>query len=240
MPLTACDYCTILDMQTPPPFSPPSAPPPKKSNTGLIVALVLCFLAVCCVLPVVVAGFFGFSFFNKMSPLISCEIGFEEAQQAITMYSSEHGGKLPKAATWQDDIRPYFAKMEKKFDSAKGPFKNLKTFPPQGDWVCTDDQSRKTGIAFNSELSGRNINDIKNPYATPMLFEVERTGTNLSEAYKERPRSTSPRFMGSPRDWIVRYVKGSKSKKGDFTFGDSDSKDGVDSKGKSNDNSDDN
>lgn len=212
--------------------------PQKKSKTGLIIAIVLGVFGVCCVLPILGGGFFGFNLFKKLTPMIGCVIGMDEAQQAIRLYADEHSGKLPNAKTWQDDLRPYYSRVEKD-GKDKPPFK---TFPVDGEWVCNDDKDQRTGIAFNSELSGKKLADIKDPYSTVLLFEVDQPGMNQSATYKYRPKNTGPKLFGEHRDWLYINVSGAlHQKSGNFNFdsGDdsSDSKSKSGAKGKSSDSS---
>ena len=195
----------------------------------------------CCVLPGLLLGYMGFLGVKKAGPMFGCIIGLDEGQRAMRMYADEHDGKLPNAKTWQDDIRPYYSRVDGS-SKDKGPFK---TFPAEGEWVCNDDKEQRTGIAFNSDLSGKKLADIKDPYSTVLLFEVEKIGTNQSEPYKARPDSTAPKFFGNNRGWLSIHVLGAlRQKDGNFKFDSSDdsddSKDKSGSKGKSSDSSDDN
>lgn len=180
----------------PPPYGP------KKSSTTTIIFIVLGVCAVCCILGVLGvagAGYFGF---KRTQNMIACAIGFEEAGKALSAYADDHGGKLPKADKWQDEIRPYFVKQMQK-DEDQG-VKMFGSFDPAGDWVCKDESGSgpSTGIAFNSDLSGLKVDDIKNKGTTMILFEVPKTGSNLSQPYVELSDSTSPKIFGKPRGWI--------------------------------------
>lgn len=184
--------------------------PQKKSKTGLIIGLVVGGIALLCVLPIAVLGYFGANLVNKkVTPVVGCSVGFVEAQQAMIQYADAHGGRLPKAQTWQDDIRPFFEKVDK---NSGVPLKSAKVFPANGDWVCTDEKNTRTGIAFNSKLSGAKISEILDPSTTPMLFEVERTGTNLSEPYRFRRQDLAPLVLGEHRTWIVMYVGATRAR----------------------------
>ncbi|HVL39177.1 MAG TPA: hypothetical protein VM328_07280, partial [Fimbriimonadaceae bacterium] len=66
-----------------------------------------------------------------------------------------------------------------------------------------------TGMSFNSELSGAKLQEIKEPYETVLIFEVEQPAANLSGEYTARPKSSGPPFMfGERRDWFFVTIKG--------------------------------
>jgi hypothetical protein len=183
-------------MGAPPPYGP------KKSNTTTIVFVVLGVCAACCILGavgVVGAGIWGV---RKSSPTIACALGFEEVARAMKAYTDEHGGKFPKADKWQDELRPYFVK-QLALDEDDGA-KMFGTFDPDGVWSCKEDSSggTMTGIAFNTELSGKNVKDIQNKRTTYILFEVPKTGMNLHDTYTQLSETSSPRIFGQPRGWF--------------------------------------
>jgi len=182
---------------------PPYGGPRKKSNTTNVVLIVLGVCAACCILGVIgtaAAGYFGF---KKIKDTVACTLGFQQAADAMQDYVDDHNGKLPPAATWQDAIRPYFAKQQQKSENNDGS-KMFGSFDPNGAWECKDDSAppRITGIAFNSDLSGKELATIKNKSTTIILFEVPKSGTNLNMAYTELTESSSPRIMNSPRGWL--------------------------------------
>jgi hypothetical protein len=181
-------------MAGPPPYGP------KKSNTTTIVFVVLGVCAVCCILGVAGAVFAGIWGVRKSSATIACVFGFEEVGRAMKAYTEEHGGKLPKKENWQDELRPYFVK-QLEMDEEEGA-KVFGSFDPDGVWVCKEDNGNTTGIAFNSDLSGKNLKDIANKRTTYILFEVPKTGMNLSEKYTELSEASSPKIFGQPRGWF--------------------------------------
>ena len=195
---------------TPPP--PYYGNAPKKTNTTTVVLIVLGICAVCCILGVVGIGGLSFWGFNKAKNFVACSAGTAEVAQAIKQYAEDHGGKLPDAKTWQDEVRPYFrtfAENQKKKASFIG------TFDPDGMWGCKDESGPgMTGLAFNSDLSGKKLSDIKDPDQEILLFEVERPAMNLNEPYHEMPEESSPKIMNSPRGWIKVTVNGDMVTKG--------------------------
>lgn len=199
-------------MQTPPPFSPPGNPP-RKSNTALWIVLIV---VLCVVIPcggLVALGFFGMNWFGKtLGPMARCAILFEGVRNSVEMYTKEHDGTLPKAETWQDDVKPYYAKWRDREGKDMGPFT-----PPSadGEWAC-EIEGRKTGLAFNSKLSGKKWEEIDQRRTTILIYEVETVMRNANGPYKERPKSSSPKLMGNPRGWIEIPVEGSVD---DFKIG---------------------
>src|SRR5579885_3675835 len=159
------------------------APPPpyyglpqKKSNTTTIVLIVLGVCALCCVLGII--GFVGLGWMglNRAKSTIACTVGFEEAALAMQDYVDDHNGKLPPADKWQDDIRPYFSR-HRDDDMRHTPKMFGSSWDPKGDWTCKDENNgTTTGIAFNSDLGGMLLKDVKNPSSTFVLFEVPKTG----------------------------------------------------------------
>ena len=195
-------------METPPPFNPQPSyapPPPKKSKPGLIIGIVVVAILFCCGGPLLLGGLGGWWAFNKIGPFVTCAISMSETKKAILAYEKENG-HFPPAATWQSDIAPFYTKI---VDSAKskndrGPFK---TWNIDESLVCTTEPS-PTGVAYNEDLAGKKLSDIKDPYTTYLLFEVPQTGMNLHEKYTHRSESTYPKLMDKKRPWLEEPVSG--------------------------------
>jgi len=169
-----------------------------------VLIVVLCVVIPCGGL--VALGFFGMNWFGKtLGPMARCAILFEGVRNSVEMYTKDHDGVLPKAETWQDDVKPYYAKWREGEGKDMGPF----TPPPaDGEWAC-EIEGRKTGMAFNSKLSGKKWEEIDQRRTTVLIYEVETAIRNANGPYKERPKSSSPKLMGSPRGWIEVPVEGS-------------------------------
>ncbi len=193
--------------QAPPPFQPV---PPRSSGTRVWLWILLISVG-CCVLLCGGLGIVGYGAFNQMGSVAGCAMSYEMARASMLAYSMEHGGKLPDSATWQDDARPYYARIYAK-NMAALKKAHMEGFfgptSPEGDWSCRADGNRRTGMAFNAELSGKKVADVKNPMVTVLLFEVDRQGRNLSEPYKERPESDAPKLFGKSRPWLTVEVGG--------------------------------
>jgi hypothetical protein len=188
---------------TPPPFAPPT----RKKNTTLIVVIVLVCLAIPCI-GTIALGLMGLNVFNKaIKPAAGCAIAFTDLQRAMERYADDHDGKLPDAAKWQELIKTYYFEQSSRRDA--GPF-DVK-LAKQGPWGCDTDGDGKlnTGIAFNSQLAGKKLDEIKDPYSTVLLFEIEEPALNASMPYKPLPRETGPFILGGERrEWFRVNVKG--------------------------------
>ena len=151
-------------------------------------------------------GMGGLAFwgFGKMKGFAGCGFAFGDVQKALLRYADSHGGHLPNAATWQDDIR-------NDYNAVKTPKAKLGPFPEmsaQGDWGCADEKGAMSGMAFNSDLSGKKIADITDPAGTIMVFEVSSPAKNLNKPYKPGAFLESPLIFGTHRGWMEAPVQG--------------------------------
>lgn len=180
---------------------------PRKSPTTIIVVIVLACLFFCALCAV--GG--GIMFWNLIKntgalKLSGCLIDFSNVSHAINEYASDHGGKMPDAKTWQDDVRPYYARIFAQTGS-QNPFSSMK---PDEDWGCeTDKPGIKTGMSYNSELSGKDLASLTD-WGTIELFEIDKPMRNAASPYIARPLAGSPILpkMNSPRGWMVVTVDG--------------------------------
>jgi hypothetical protein len=184
---------------------------PRKSPTTVIVVVVLACLACCC-LCAVGGGFWAYSALNKNGfikatvQLSGCMVDFSNVSHAINEYASEHGGKLPDAKTWQDDVRPYYARITREREN-QNPFGAMKS---DGDWGCDTGGPRgRTGMSFNSNLSGKDLATISD-WSTVVVFEIDKPQKNASGPYTVRPLANSPTLgnLPSPRGWIDVSLEG--------------------------------
>jgi len=187
-------------METPPTYMPPR----PKNKTAMIVWIVIGVFFGCCILPIGLVTGLGFWGFSKVKSFAGCMFAYQDVQRGVLKYAGEHGGKLPKAETWQDDVREsYRASMRPKREM--GPFEEM---APDGDWGCKDSNGVMSGMAFNSDLSGKKLDDIKDQVSTIMLFETEHPAKNQHEKYQPRDFANSPLMFGSHRGWMEVAVSG--------------------------------
>jgi hypothetical protein len=66
-----------------------------------------------------------------------------------------------------------------------------------------------TGMAFNSDLSGKKMAEVKDPYGTIVIFEIEKATRNAHGTFKARSKENSPKIMGERRGWIEMPLQGS-------------------------------
>lgn len=153
----------------------------------------------------------GWNFLKKTAfPMAGCFIGFEEVRNSIVAYSEDHDGKLPNAKTWQDDVREYYRKESARQKKEKGP---VQSFKVDGLWGCTLEDGSQTGIAFNSELSGKKVSDIKDKNDKILVFEIEKPSLNANQVYKAR-KDPPPKIFGSERGWLKIPLRGELSSDG--------------------------
>lgn len=217
-------------MATPPPFQSPTGSE-QTSRRGLKVFLAI-FVFV--LVPCGIGGYFLFNLTKKLVklageniiPVANCALSMQAMRDAMVLYANAHGGVLPKAENWQKDIQPFYKQALSKRDFQKsmpGNFPSeLRITPiaPEAEWACSFANGVKTGIAFNKDLAGKKLADIKEPKTTILLFEVAKPGTNLAEPFKPLARADSPKILGSNRDWITMPVEGEMT----YTMGENDAK----------------
>jgi hypothetical protein len=81
----------------------------------------------------------------------ACQSNLKQLAQALRRYAADNGGRLPAATHWREALREY----------ATNPYV----------FACPERPDR-TAFAFNSALGGRRLKDIRDPDATPLLFET--------------------------------------------------------------------
>lgn len=141
----------------------------------------------------------GFLGFNAVKPLVGCAASYSLVEKALVEYVKENDGKVPNANTWQDDLRPYYAKVDKDGNEVLGVFK------PDGEWSCTA-SGQKTGIAFNTNVSKEEYEKLDQD--TVIIFETDRVSNNQNWPYTPLRKSESPKIFGTPRGWLTITPKG--------------------------------
>jgi hypothetical protein len=142
-----------------------------------------------------------------VGPMAGCAVNFEATRDAIREYAKDHDGRLPNAATWQDDIKEYVNRQLQHKKEVEEML-DAKVMNTEADWGCYINETRTTGIAFNSDLSGKLLTDVKEPWNTWIIFEIEKPRKNAAEKYVPLPNSSSPTMMGEPRGWIRMPLDG--------------------------------
>lgn len=199
-------------MQTsPPPFQGGA---PAKSNSKIIlwVSLAAVLLVVFLCGGLVWAAYSMVTGVGKsIGTVAQCPMTFELVSEATKAYAQENGGKLPPAKTWQKDIAPYYsklaAKLEKQMEDV--PFLKIKPQAITTPLSCTMG-TPAPAIAYNSEVAGKKLTEIKDPNSTVLFFEKLGTpAMNLAAAYKDTGEKA--KLFGEPRDLLKVYVEGNKN-----------------------------
>ncbi len=189
--------------------SPPQYPgAPKKSKTGLVIGIIALAVVLCCCGCLGVGGYFFKNALKGGTGLVGCSAAMGMERAALLTYAEKHGGKLPAARTWQDDVKPYL-KRDKDLDDPNMPFK----IPGANDDFC--DKEGGTTIALNAAVAGKKLDAIKDKSDTIALFEVKGRGRNRSAPWSEPSFASSPEFiMGKRRGWIRIPLEGAAVFKG--------------------------
>jgi hypothetical protein len=173
--------------------------------TCLIAGLVVVGL---CVVLAVVAGLFFRNVWGQVSATAGCIGMFETVHGAMIAYSMENGDRLPPAADWQPAIEKYYARLYQRLKDQGMPKDFLP--PAPGEVLQCKWEGRTTGVAYNAEIAGSNVKEIKNPRQAVLIFETDTVGISQTKIYAPKPSAKAPRLFYNERDWIVYYVEGNK------------------------------
>lgn len=176
-------------------------PPVQRSNNKLLWGIVIGVVSLCC-LGVIGLVVFGYGLVRKAIPLVVCGVRFERVRDAVVAYANEHNGKLPDAKTWEDDIQAELAQSSSKLKEEQRDLGGFKA----GEQVGCVFENSTTGIAFNSELSGKKLDDIKDK-SIVLLYEVPAAKHNAAGPYK-LSTEPGPKFMNVNREWFTAPVEG--------------------------------
>lgn len=176
----------------------------------MIVLIIFLVLFLVCGVGAFALWQLGQGALKMTSSIIGCTMSFEMSHKASLAYAKEHGAKLPDADKWQEQIAPYYKRLETKLFAANKELKDNPFFKFQpGDItkpLPCDFGEPVTTITYNSELSGKVLDSIKDPSGTVMFYEGLQAVANANGVYKERAAKESPKIMGSPRDWLNWHV----------------------------------
>lgn len=196
----------------PPPFQP--QPVRRKSNAPLWITIILAVVLVPCGLLIAAIFYFKSTFWDKsIAPFTACTLSFRDVKLSLIDYADANGGKFPNADNWEDAVRPYYAKRYQR-RAKNEPFAPMN---PNSVWGCeaTGEKGKPTGMAFNSDLSGKKLSDIKDPYSTVLIYEIPVASHNAHGPYKE-PTEPGPAFLSQHRNWMYAYVKGNANPNDNF------------------------
>ncbi len=189
-------------METPPPYIAPKA----KNNRTLIVVLIVMAVLLCCGGPILLFGGAAWLGLKAGKPFFECIIAMGSSAKATQKYV-EKTGKYPDAAKWQDQIAPYFGVDIDKEDREAFQKVGIQTPDIKKPLVCWN-QDPKTGIAFNSALSGRKASEVKAEMKAVLFFETETVKLNNAEPYKPKDKATAPKILNQAREWLTIDAEG--------------------------------
>ena len=123
----------------------------------------------------------------------ACVAHIKDLTLATLTYANDHGGRLPDATSWADGIAPYL-------DSAAGAFQ------------CPSAVNKDFSYAYNESLSGKNVNEVKEPAGVVLVFESD-LGRNAAGDQQLLP--IEPRHIGGDdygladghAMWVMRRVR---------------------------------
>jgi hypothetical protein len=189
--------------------APPGMGAPKKGANPLIWIFVA--LGAFCCIGIIAFGGMSMAVLNQTKNLMPCMFSMATLNKSMEDYVKEKG-TYPPAATWQDELAPYYEKQSKsfteEFKNAPGPVKDWGDIADiNAELGCNTSGTPKTSLAFNPDLAGKKPTDIKDS-DTIMFFETTSTGRNISEKPVERKFKDAPKMMGSPRGWYQMNTEG--------------------------------
>jgi hypothetical protein len=124
----------------------------------------------------------------------ACMAHIKDLTLAALTYANHHGGRLPDAASWADEVAPYLS------ESVAG-------------FQCPGANNRSFAYAYNSALSGMKLGDVKEPQTTVIIFEsdVGRNGAGGPDLLVTVPRhlgGDNYGFVDGHATWIMRQLRG--------------------------------
>ncbi len=194
--------------------TPPQFNPPRQQSSNKIWLWLLLALGVFCIVCAI-GGFFMFrTVMDAGMGLVSCSMNGDLARDSVLAYALDHDGKLPNAATWQDDVRPYYERLYNKLMSDSDlkdvpDFFNLKVAAPGAVLECDLGGGKKSGFAYNSQIAGKNTSEFTSPTTTIVIWENDAPLYNANGDPATRS-AIPPAIMGDKRDWIDCMIEGQK------------------------------
>ncbi len=167
----------------------------------------------------VICGVGGYSVYQgieqgvaAMKPLLVCTTEATALRNALIKVAEKNGGALPSTEDWKDLVASEFLAGRDQLVAAdtslpRIPDPDAKWSDPQGVWGCQIGSMRIHAYAYNSDLAGKKLSEIKDPEKSVLVFESSET-TNKALPYRLRLDRTEPRVLGELRNWITVPVKG--------------------------------
>jgi hypothetical protein len=192
---------------------PPAFNPSQRQSGNKVWLWLLLAVGGLCVLCVI-GSFFGVkSLINKSMDMVSCSADGTLASKAVLAYALDHEGQFPPAATWQDDIRPYYERLYQKMQAEEEMeglnWMGFELTQPGEPLECELAGSVKTGFAYNSTLAGKKTTDITEPHLTIMIWETTTPAYNANGDPSTRPVDDPDlKLFGDDRGWLDFLVTG--------------------------------
>lgn len=197
---------------------PPPAPAAKSGSSATkILLIVLGVISALCLLLCGGGALMMNNVMKQVSPMVGCMMTVSMLETSTEAYVLDHNGKMPNAASWEDDLAPYYERLytknKKKFDEMKkvpmvGGMFDIQT---PGETFQCGKGDKATGFAYNADLSGADRKALANPSRTPLFFEVSEIKRNNNQPGTFKASGNPPDIMNEKREWIVFYVEGNEN-----------------------------
>jgi hypothetical protein len=134
----------------------------------------------------------------------TCTSHLRTLVQAIRRYARQHGGLLPEAATWQDDIALVLLDMGDQGDMGQAQ-------DPADLFRCPAAPDLNFAYALNEEIAGRNALELTGHDSIILLFESDLNRPNAAGSPERDMARNRHRFPGhaAPLFALVGYLGGS-------------------------------
>jgi hypothetical protein len=115
----------------------------------------------------------------------ACQQRLMVLARAIRIYARQHGGLLPAAETWQDDIAPLLLQVAGEGE----PWGDGPAVDPADCLRCPAAPDLDFGYAINRELAGKNALDLHGHASLVLIFESD---ANLPNAHGDPTQDAAP------------------------------------------------
>ncbi len=146
------------------------------ATAGIVISAVLLLL----VGVVLATGYLSLASKTRARRVFHCVDNVYLMLAATRAYAADHGDMLPPAESWCDAVKPYVDTLN-----------TLSMYEvPWDPFVCRERQHLPCGYAFNSSLSGRRLDALRDPAHTVVIFESD-AGWNAHGGPELLPRKPS-------------------------------------------------